>query len=85
MNCGGWFSGRTIQMSEHCSVTDARACMDLFQMVRVKWEPVLQAKFDRRASRFTPGDKVKAAESPPKLSSYLDDEYWPAGLFVDSY
>ena len=81
----GSFSGRTIQKQEHCSVTDARACMDLFRLVRTRWEPTLKAKLERRAARYTPGDKTKTTESQPELNSYLDDQYWPADLFADSY
>ncbi|KAK7095948.1 uncharacterized protein [Littorina saxatilis] len=77
--------GRTIQTREHCSVTDARACMDLFRLVRSSWEPVLLAKFQRREARYTPGMKVNATEGEPGLNSYLDDEYWPSDMFTESY
>ena len=67
-------------------MTDARACMDLFRLVRTRWEPSLKAKLERRAARYTPGGVAdEAAESQPELNSFLDDRYWPADLFVDSY
>lgn len=80
--------GRTIQKKEHCSVADARACLDLFRLVRIQWEPILQAKFQRRIVRQSTNkdnatDSVNTSQTDPELSSFLDDEYWPEDMFKD--
>ncbi|XP_076464717.1 apoptosis-enhancing nuclease-like [Babylonia areolata] len=80
--------GRTIQKKEHCSVTDARACLDLFRLVRTQWEPTLLAKFQRRAARHSQGEPRvtdHVSSSDPELSSFLDDQYWPDELFEESF
>lgn len=75
-----FFSGRTIQVGEHCSITDARAAMDLFRLVRTVWEPKLKVKFNQRQAR-----KNHQADQNDDilLNSYLDDHYWPPELFVE--
>ncbi|PVD36299.1 hypothetical protein C0Q70_03277 [Pomacea canaliculata] len=72
--------GRTIQVGEHCSITDARAAMDLFRLVRTVWEPKLKVKFNQRQAR-----KNHQADQNDDilLNSYLDDHYWPPELFVE--
>lgn len=85
--------GRTIQQKEHCSVTDARACMDLFRLVRAEWEPILQAKLQRRQARALPDTQLRvkmgvAGDSyadEEDMRSYLDDQYWPADMFKDHH
>ncbi|KAL8560379.1 hypothetical protein ACOMHN_006110 [Nucella lapillus] len=82
--------GRSIQKKEHCSVTDARASLDLFRLVRTKWEPTLQAKFQKRLARRS-SDEDKASDSvdvsrtgpDPDLTSFLEDQYWPENMFTD--
>ena len=75
-------------------MTDARASLDLFRLVQATWEPALQAKFQRKEARHSPGGQVKVTQGSghgvkvtqeePDLSSYLDDQYWPADMFADS-
>lgn len=60
----GYFSGRTIQQSEHCSIEDCLASLDLYKEVRMDWEHKLIEKERRQLAHQNdifdkiPGEKV---------------------------
>ncbi|KAI3371065.1 hypothetical protein L3Q82_023701 [Scortum barcoo] len=69
---------RKIQVGRrgHCSVEDAQAALDLYKLVEGEWEQELQ-------------DKLRDDDAPrePSFTSskhYMQDEYWPDDVIVDS-
>ena len=69
--------GRHIQTSEHCSVEDSRASLDLYKLVQNSWEEEILLKSNPKSDtnsahkRNTPADNEK---------SFMHDDYWPKDI-----
>ena len=87
-----FFTGRTIQRNEHCSVEDSRATLDLYKLVRTDWEQkILEKEIKRQTNNNS--DMIDSCEvnlncnhgndnkNEVSSTSYLSDEFWPQYLF----
>ncbi|XP_078097400.1 apoptosis-enhancing nuclease-like [Mustelus asterias] len=71
---------RKIQVGRdgHCSVEDAHAAMELYQLVEVQWEQNLCEQLPKVEHECV------ATETHSDVDHYMDDQYWPADLHEDS-
>ncbi|XP_062439621.1 apoptosis-enhancing nuclease [Rhea pennata] len=61
----------------HSSVEDAQTTMELYRLVEVQWEKEL-------ASSLPPRAPSPVADSSTDSDQYMDDQYWPTHLNIDS-
>ena len=65
-------AGREIQLSEHCSVEDAKAALDLYKLVEDEWEGEL---VNKKRQEINQPQKTNIYTSVQ--DNYLSDEFWP--------